>query len=68
MIVGALQVATNGGISTEVSFIINIIPVLAFVIICYVAKSQTQVRLHILIPDCVQYFNIYIMEIPMGGV
>lgn len=48
MIVGAVQLALRGAISNWASFTINLIPIILFVIICFKAKSSTQVNLHII--------------------
>ena len=43
MIVGALEVAVQGRISMWTSFVVNLIPVMVFIIMCYTTKCDTQV-------------------------
>lgn len=43
MIVGALVVAVDGAISNWTSFLINLVPLVFYIIICYKAQTETQV-------------------------
>ena len=43
MIVGAIDVALANALGTTWSFILNMIPVLLFIFVCFFTKSDTQV-------------------------
>lgn len=43
MIVGALEIALSGRITMWLSFSLNLIPIIIYIILCFTAKCDTQV-------------------------
>ena len=62
MIVGALEVALDGRISMWTSFVLNLIPVGIFVILCFTTKGDTQVTFGVGIFYQVTVGNINVCE------